>query len=127
VLVSALERSEEQDLDLVQENAIASGIGLRYVPFPVPDRGLPEMRRTLEMIAELKALLSAEASVAVHCRMGIGRSSLLCAAVMVTYGSPPDRTWQILTSARQMSVPDTEEQRQWLYSFQRSWEALNGD
>ncbi len=54
VLVSALEKSEEQELDLIQENSIAIGLGLRFVAFPIRDRGLPEMNRTLDLISDLK-------------------------------------------------------------------------
>ena len=126
VLVSALERSEEQELGLVQEHSIASLLGLDYFAFPVPDRGLPEMRRALELTAELKTLLSIGSSIAVHCRMGIGRSSMLCGAIMVTCGSKPEVAWKMLAAARQISVPDTDEQRQWLHRFQRSWETRSG-
>ena len=126
MLVSALEKSEEQELDLIQENSIANGLGLRFVAFPIRDRGLPEMSRTLDLISDLKHVLGNGGSVAIHCRVGIGRSSVLCGAVMVACGSTPDAAWQALASARQMSVPDTEEQRQWLHLFDRSWETRTG-
>ncbi len=122
VLVSALEVEEERELELVREAALASGLGLHYVAFPIRDRGLPGMSRALEMVDELRRLLVNGTSVAVHCRMGIGRSSMLCGALMVACGSLPEEAWRMLASARGMSVPDTDEQREWLHRFHRSWQ-----
>ena len=122
VLVSALERDEEGELDLTQERIVSTALGLRYIAFPIRDRGLPEMNRALHMISDLKRVHVNGGSVAIHCRMGIGRSSMLCGAVMVACGSAPDAAWRALASARQMSVPDTDEQRQWLHGFHRAWE-----
>jgi hypothetical protein len=55
--------------------------------------------------------LSDEASAALA--SGIGRSSLLAAAVLVEDGVDPDEAWDLI-SARGYAVPDTEEQRIWL-------------
>ena len=119
VLVSALERVEERELDLVREGEVATGLGLQYVSFPVPDRGLPDIHRTLELVDELKDHLAKGPAIAVHCRMGIGRSSMICGALMVACGLSPDTIWPKLASARGLPVPDTDEQREWLYRLPR--------
>ena len=48
----------------------------------------------------------------IHCRQGIGRSSLLAAAVLEA--SSLDEAWRRIAEARGRSVPDTPEQRAWL-------------
>jgi protein-tyrosine phosphatase len=52
--------------------------------------------------------------VAIHCRGGIGRSSLMAAAVLVQLGAAPEQAWDTVSVARGMPVPETEEQRAWL-------------
>ena len=50
----------------------------------------------------------------IHCRAGIGRSSLLAAAVLRVEGRTADEAWQRITEARGLPVPDTDEQRDFL-------------
>lgn len=44
------------------------------------------------------------ASVAVHCRRGIGRSSTLAAAVLVLEGTAPANAWDRISAARGLPV-----------------------
>jgi len=74
----------------------------------------------MELADRLKIELLRGQNVAVHCRAGIGRSSLICAAVMVVNGTDPGETWPVLTNARGTIVPDTDEQRRWLDVFARA-------
>ena len=119
VLVSALERSEQGDLGLAQERAVAEAHGLFFLEFPIPDRGTPDVAKTIVLVREIARYLVSGSSVAVHCRMGIGRSSLICAATMVALGERPEAAWPTLADARGVPVPDTEDQRRWLDAFVR--------
>jgi protein-tyrosine phosphatase len=58
--------------------------------------------------------LVAGAHVAVHCRGGVGRSSLVAAACLVRLGVPADQVWRVIGEARGARVPETRRQRQWL-------------
>ncbi|MBT7442781.1 MAG: hypothetical protein HN790_02295 [Methylococcales bacterium] len=53
--------------------------------------------------------------VAVHCRAGIGRSGMTTIAVLVRYGLSVDDAITLVSQARGIPVPDTEEQIDWLY------------
>jgi hypothetical protein len=46
--------------------------------------------------------------------MGIGRSSLMAAAVLIHLGKPPDTFLQEITKARGLRVPDTALQEAWV-------------
>ena len=47
----------------------------------------------------------------VHCRQGIGRSSLLVALVLMSLGTDLDEALAAIGNARSLDVPETEEQR----------------
>ncbi|GGM59052.1 hypothetical protein ACFFX1_41745 [Dactylosporangium sucinum] len=51
--------------------------------------------------------------VVAHCRIGIGRASLLAAGILALTGVPPERAWPLIERARGLPVPDTPEQRAW--------------
>lgn len=51
-----------------------------------------------------------------HCRYGIGRASLLAAAVLVREGVDADEAWQRIGVARGHVVPDTDEQQHFIAS-----------
>jgi hypothetical protein len=114
-LVSLLTPEEEGFLGLEQEGALARQHGLRYFSHPVPDRDVPSSpKETWALARTLAGHFAAGSQIAVHCRMGIGRSPLLLACVLVTTGLRPDDAWDLIGDARGCLVPDTQEQREWL-------------
>jgi protein-tyrosine phosphatase len=52
--------------------------------------------------------------VAVHCWGGVGRSSLVAAALLVLRGSTAQAAWHRVAYARGVPVPETDEQRDWV-------------
>ena len=122
VLISTLEYDEVRELALVGEQSMAEEKGVTFISFPIKDRGTPGVAKAMELVLSIKSLLLAGSHVAVHCRMGIGRSGLICAATMVALGAMPDSAWATLSSVRVVAVPDTEEQRRWLEVFRRALE-----
>ncbi|MFQ5858481.1 MAG: hypothetical protein ACE5LU_23020 [Anaerolineae bacterium] len=57
--------------------------------------------------------------VAVHCRQGIGRSTLIAACLLVLAGVDPETAFQRVSAARGCAVPETSEQREWVIKFAR--------
>jgi protein-tyrosine phosphatase len=49
--------------------------------------------------------------------MGIGRSALLAACVLVGQGLTTEAAFERISKARGTKVPDTEEQIQWVLEF----------
>ena len=77
---------------------------------PVPDPALA-------LAQQLRGELNAGRGVAVHCRGGIGRSSLLAAIVLRLEGVRPDQAWEVIGRARGARVPDTQAQRDFVDRF----------
>ncbi|MFC9324105.1 tyrosine protein phosphatase [Kitasatospora sp. NPDC057015] len=113
VLVCALTRAEREELGLTDEPRAAAAAGLRFVEIPIPDRTVPDPATVLPILRSLAEELRAGAHVVTHCRAGIGRSSLLAAALLILRGTDPDTAWARLEEARGLAVPDTAEQRAW--------------
>lgn len=114
VLVSMLSHQELDELGLAEEASAAGTVGIRFLSLPTPDRGLPETRAFRALVDDLVAAMDTGNHVVVHCRMGIGRSSIVAAAVLMARGSGAREAWSAISSARGLEVPDTEQQRQWV-------------
>lgn len=121
-VVSLLEDHEIHDLGLNQEADLVSAAGLSFQRFPIPDRGVPPSRTCAEALwNELADGVRAGGSIAVHCRAGIGRSGLMAAGVLIQLGITADMAWQRISKARGVSVPDTDEQKQWVSAHPRRY------
>ena len=115
-IASLLEPSEEAELELRSEGRFAEELGLKFLNFPIADRGVPtrsvEFHRFTESLADD---VRNGRGVAVHCRAGIGRSGLAAAAVLVSLGHEPREVFAMISKARGVDVPDTEEQIDWFH------------
>jgi protein-tyrosine phosphatase len=115
VLVSLLEADEEAQLDLLGESNAAETNGIQFMSFPIPDRDVPaSMPNFLSLVARVSKALEQGKNVAVHCRQGIGRSGLTAAGILATTGIEPDTAMEIVSAARGLAVPETDNQRRWL-------------
>lgn len=113
VLVSALERGEAHELGLAREAELCEVSGVRWVSFPIEDRGVPGSRADFEGLAvSLADAVRAGDSVVVHCRQGIGRASMIVAGVLLALGW--ESAWDAVSAARGRPVPDTPAQRAWV-------------
>lgn len=117
-LVCLLTDSELHELALSDEPALARAAGLAFERFPVPDLTVPEPGATVALARDLAQALLGDAHVVIHCRAGIGRSSVLAAAVLLAQGLSAEDAWTRLTEARGLPVPDTEQQRLFVASLQ---------
>lgn len=118
VVVSCLTSSEEAELELADEAQAASRQGLDFVRAAMPDRGTPASRtRVTEVVGLIERHTSGGGRVAIHCRQGLGRAPLVAAAVLVRSGMTPDAAWRLIADRRNRSVPDTDEQREWIAKF----------
>jgi protein-tyrosine phosphatase len=118
VLVSALEADEVAELELLQEEAFCRALGIEFLWFPIPDRSLPGSAEQFEMFVEsVYRQLSTGRSVVVHCRAGIGRSTMIAASLLLRHGFSAAEAFALLEKARGFPVPDTPEQRAWVERF----------
>ena len=115
ILVSLLTEPEARELGLEHEQEACDAEGITFMAFPIPDRGVPASQQSFRLLIDrLRRELLAGRSLGIHCRQSIGRSSLLAAALLCSFGSSPDAAFAQIERSRGCSVPDTEEQRVWV-------------
>ncbi len=123
VVASALTHKEMMELDIQQEETFCIQQDLKFFQFPIQDRDVPISFKDWEaFISTLSEQLAQQKTIVAHCRMGIGRASLIAASLLVRQGIEPSRAWEWIEQARGCAVPDTPEQREWLYAFGTSRE-----
>lgn len=121
-VVSLLTRDEVAELELGQEPILCQAAGIAFHSMPIPDRGLPNSRAEIQrLVAVLLRDLERGRTVVVHCRQGIGRSSLMAASILVGAGQAPDAALAAIQAARGRPVPDTEEQAAWVRAYPATW------
>jgi protein-tyrosine phosphatase len=119
-IVSALTTEENAELDLIREMELCAKAGIEFVAFPIADRGVPlSAKATLELVGRLEKELARGRKVAIHCRQGIGRASMLAACVLAAGGIDAASALERIAVARGCAVPDTSEQREWVMRFAR--------
>jgi len=118
VIVSALTAPEAEELGLIEEAEGCAQNGLLFIPFPIEDRSLPADSNEFEVFVNKLLEHSRKGrSVVVHCRAGIGRSSLVAAAVLTKMGLSADQAFRLIEQARGRPVPDTLEQKKWVEHY----------
>lgn len=122
VMVSLLTPEEVGELDLRSEAEVCQHLGIAYFSYPIPDHHVPPFSDdTLALLEQLRDLLAQGKHVVAHCHMGLGRSALIAACVLVLSGLTPERACQELSAVRGYNVPETEEQRAWVRAFPRRY------
>lgn len=119
ILISTLEWTEEYELELLEESKMCDRIGLIYLSYPIEDRHVPTSMKTFYGVTkEVADELSAGQNVMIHCRQGIGRSSLFAAGVLRhLWAEPAKDIFSFIEKHRGREVPDTNEQILWLQNW----------
>jgi len=116
-LISLLESAEIKELGLNQEESICSEQGINFFNFPIADRNLPGNDGKADAFIDmLFSKIQTGSSVVVHCRMGIGRASIIAGGILLkteNYNNV-DHLITKISLARGLKVPDTDEQKLWL-------------
>jgi protein-tyrosine phosphatase len=117
-VVSLLELAEISELGLEREAELSREHGIEFISFPIRDRGLPaSLRDATTLVQTVAHQVRKGKAVAIHCRAGIGRSSLIAAGVLICSGLSADEAFRLISIARGVDVPDTEAQREWVMAF----------
>jgi protein-tyrosine phosphatase len=115
IVVSALTAAEIEELELVEETQCRRDSGLEFISIPIEDRNVPSsFDEFKKLIHSLNDYLGDGKAVGVHCRAGIGRSSMIVASALILNGLSVESAFRAIEEARGCPVPDTPEQRQWV-------------
>ena len=71
-----------------------------YLWLPTMDHSAPDLRALHAGVAFVQAALRQEQKVLIHCHAGMGRSALLCCAVLVAEGLTVEAAWQLVKQQR---------------------------
>ena len=117
IVVSLLTKPEVRELELQQERHWCAYFKIDFVSYPIQDRGVPaSVSQTAALARTLHNYLCDGAGIAIHCRMGLGRSALLAAFVMSYQSVSVEEGFARIAQARGLAVPDTAAQREWVYT-----------
>ena len=115
VVISLLEAHEIEELDIREEENVCKANQIAFISFPIADRTVPgSVQAAIALADSVLAKLRSGMNVAIHCRAGIGRSSLMAASVLKLSGMSVDEAFDMIESARGCAVPDTSQQREWV-------------
>jgi protein-tyrosine phosphatase len=121
LLVSLLEQNEVSELGVYKEKEFCQMNNIAFITYPIVDRGIPKKGDELnKFIDQLTEKVKEGLSIVIHCRMGIGRSSIIAACVLLQAGLKSDEIIQKITKVRGLKVPDTDEQIRWLKDREKS-------
>ena len=120
-LVSLLEKEEIKELKLDQEEKLCINFGMNYMNYPIKDRGIPEnYQECIKFLKELHTIFLNGHSICIHCRMGIGRSSIIAAAlILMDQKLKVPKILEIIKERRGLTIPDTKDQVEWLFEIQK--------
>lgn len=123
-LVSMLVPGELRELHLDNEEREAKQAGLSFVSLPVPDLSTPvDADMIMTGLFALRDELLRGRTVVAHCRVGVGRSPLCVASLLVLLGVPAAEAWRRITAVRGRDVPDTAAQGRWVEALEGRWNA----
>lgn len=115
VMVSLLESHEIRELGLSRQPDLCAQYDIQFINYPIPDRNIPaHSGKVRDLVTSLQQSLSNGKTIVIHCRMGIGRSSIIAGCLLLHLGLPFNNLIEHVSKARRLKVPDTEEQVNWL-------------
>ena len=118
VIVSLLESDEIIELELEKERKFCQEYEIEFLSFPIRDYQTPEsFEDTLDFVKKLNDFILKGKKIAIHCRQGIGRSSLIAACLLLLQGVDLIQVFELISVKRNRKIPDTQEQIDWVKQF----------
>jgi hypothetical protein len=120
VVVSMLTEAENLQLGLSAETELCRSNGLQFISFPIKDFGVPNsLDATLQLVRELKQLLTSGKGIGFHCHGCIGRAPLIASCVLMFAGESAETAFELVSVARGYPIPEAPEQADWGRGFAR--------
>ena len=114
VLVSLMEGFEYEDLKVPQLFEGAKARGIEVLHLPIVDGFAPSddlATAVIDLVERVRTGLAAGEIVVIHCRGGQGRTGMLAAALLTTYGHDAEAAIAIVRRAQPKAVESATQQR----------------
>lgn len=116
LMISLLTEEEKAMLHLQEEGPMSKAFGIEFKEFPIADMSIPGAQRFMKFIEELYGRTNELDRMLIHCRAGIGRSSLIALGLMTRHGFVLKESVELVSRIRGYDVPQSRSQRK-LLSF----------
>jgi protein-tyrosine phosphatase len=114
-VLSLLQADEASQIGLANEELILEAAGIEFAQIPIADFGVPENGSEIDsVVLDMARYLETGGSLVVHCRGGIGRSSMVVSAILTHLGVKSNDALRHVEKARGLRVPETTAQREWV-------------
>jgi ADP-ribosyl-[dinitrogen reductase] hydrolase len=121
MLVTLIERSEFDRLDLGGLLGAAAVRGIEPCWYPIEDFSVPACGAALaDLVERILAAVAEGGTVVVHCLGGIGRTGLVAACCLAAAGREPEEAIAAVRRARPHTL-ETWEQEQFVTTFAGAW------
>jgi ADP-ribosyl-[dinitrogen reductase] hydrolase len=114
VIVSLIETSEFEFLEVSDLPSVVERHGMRWVHLPIIDVSVPNERfeaRWVTVGADLRAVIRRGGRVFVHCRGGLGRAGTIAARLLVELGTDPSEAIRAVKQVRPGAIETPEQRR----------------
>ena len=118
-IVSLLENHEIRELSIDGFDKECLKQAVNHIHYPMEDRAIPDSILQFDAFAKsLKERIDNDEKLLVHCRMGIGRSSMISAAILLNFDAKLQDVFSFISEKRELSVPDVMTQKDFIERYQ---------
>jgi len=86
-------------------------MGLKAVWYPIRDMGAPNMKQFRPVINRIVSRIRTGERVVFHCRAGLGRAGLACAATLIEMGYSADFAIECVRGCRGGTIQTLDQER----------------
>jgi protein-tyrosine phosphatase len=120
VLISLLTNEEQYKLGLENEASACQSLGIEFLRFPIADTNIPNWKPYLTFLDSLNTYTYNFDKMLIHCRAGIGRSSLILLGLLVKNGAELQESINLVKKIRGFDVPQSSAQKKLLSTYYQS-------